>query len=162
RLLDAGAQTIASGDVQPWRQEWGTLEGDDARTMRWPNRANLGAENHPADDYRIDSKADLAYGATEVTGDAPLGSDLAPLPPAAPNGAARASDRARATMVRPDSEDGVPKSRAEPAPYSGEKIALGAPRDPPFDLGLHLKTVQRTQRFAERVVLHLVNGGDKT
>src|SRR5262249_57637115 len=109
RLLDAGAQTIASGDVQPWRQEWGTLEGDDARTMRWPNRANLGAENHPADDYRIDSKADLAYGATEVTGDAPLGCDLAALPPARTNWLARTYDRVLAANVLPASDQGVPQ-----------------------------------------------------
>src|SRR5262249_25148373 len=33
------------------------------------------------------------------------------------------------------------------------------PRSTPFDLGLHLKS--RTDGLAERVVLHLVNGGDR-
>ena len=161
-LLHGPAAEESGKGIQDWQKLWGRTEGDDVRSERWPPWTNLDAETRRPEEYRPGDNAEVGVAASickQKAGDLPIGCDIDALPPVRKDWLRLLPERFPVPTIAALPENGAPEiPRVEASFYAGEKLDL-ATLNPP-DLGLFLQEKLK-QKFAEKVVLHLHNGGMK-
>jgi hypothetical protein len=152
KLLLSGKEVVDGADNDAWHNFWQLSEGDVSFPRAWGTGLPANPAQEPALTYRTEGTP-LAFQATFSPGY--LGCDLAQLPWARPNWQALACERPLLPPV--EMLDGVvfPEiPKAADQRYHGERLDLTR-----IDLGAHLCEVQKRQKLAPVVVLHLHGWG---
>jgi serine/threonine-protein kinase len=153
--LLAGKPSIPATDLAGWRRQWSRLEGDVARTEPWPTVVAPEPGEVSAVMYKTAGSA-VAF-ASSTSAEQLLGCDPDALPAVRDNW--QALTFGRVAIVAPAVPDapGLPEiPAAADNLYHGERLDLDQ-----IDLGLYLQMVQKTQRLAPQVVLHLAGTGER-
>jgi serine/threonine protein kinase len=153
RSLLAGGKTIPGDDAREWQRNWKRIEGDVAVRDPWPDQVFIEPATQPAGTYQPTKP--VAFGST-VDPDAPLGCDLAALPPARDAWPALAFEPALVPADVPV-DSGAPEiPNLNDGKFHGARLDL---RD--VDLGAWLEQLPTRVMLGPRVVLHLAGKGDR-
>lgn len=155
KALLSGREPLAGSDVEAWHAYWNLSEGDVSLWQAWV--VSLPADPAEALPWLYQTYR-TAIGFAATSGPGVLGCDLGQLPWARPRWLDITTQRTRAAdaeVLAPDAPLEIPK--AEDGLYYGERLDLDK-----IDLGARLRDVQKKQKLAPTVVLHLHGAGKRT
>ncbi|HKI30769.1 MAG TPA: serine/threonine-protein kinase [Gemmataceae bacterium] len=154
--LLSGREPLAGGNTDGWHTQWGLSEGDVSLPPAWVPGVPADPSEAPPWLYRTDRAAEpspVHFRATSNPG--PLGCDLWKMPWVRARWLDLTTQPTRPTdieVLEPDAALAIPE--AADLLYHGERLDLDK-----IDLGAHLRDVQKRQKLAPLVVLHLHGSG---
>lgn len=152
QLQTSQGKSIAGGDLEGWRRQWVTSEGDRTVADTWPAQALSGLEELPALAF-LPGQAQVAF--ASATGPGAIGCTIGWLPPAPPRGwRERLFEPRSAPSLPPPDTDPPLIATATDGLYHGERLDVTG-----RDFGAYLNAILQKQKPAPRVVIHLTGKG---
>lgn len=160
QLLASGAKYIAADDLDGWHRQWRYSFGDRSVADAWPTSPPPKLEEQPAARFlpaqpvRLDSAEPAPVAFAALTGTGSTGCIVGRLPPTPESWLERTLEPravptiAAADTLRPEID------KAPAGLFHGAELNLNK-----VDLGAYLAGIQKKEKLAPRVVLHLTGRG---